>query len=221
MRCVRPTVLLVALASAGCGAAHAPVRYGRENGDTHGVPSMAALPALDAAGYTDRMRHGLALAADTFAIELPAPPAETRGGALQAWTDGPLAEFVGRKSTALGDARHELDAAADESSTQRILGGAVVGLMYEDAGRALRGIPLPAELSNEPLIAETFRDVVAAQASPYVEEARRAYHACAENARIHEDGRFAHFCDGRRRALPEEYESHATDHDRIQADMAE
>ena len=161
----------------------------------------------------------------TYLIEeysfLPAPQTELRGAALQAWTDGPLAQYVDRKSTSVTTARHELDLAAEESSWQRIVGGAVVGLMYEDAGKALDEIPTPAELSEEPEIAAAFRQIVASQASPYVEQSRAAYRACAENARIHENDRFAQFCDARRRALPEPYESHATERDRARADDLE
>lgn len=193
-------------------------------GDARGVPSLAALPAegIDRGDFSDRMARGWDLAAQTFAEEMPAAPAAHDSATLTAWAEGPLAAWVRHRTEVVDVARRELDAAAEESSPQRIMGGAIVGLMYEDVGRSLLAIPVPDELHREPEIATVYRDVVAFQASPWVEQARLAYRACRENARIHGIDAYAEFCATRGAQLPEaRAESHATDADLLRLDEVE
>ena len=87
---------------------------------------------------------------------------------------------------------------------QRIIGGAIVGLMYEDVARVLRSIPTPDELLDEPEIREMHRDILRSQARPFLEHARRAYHACARNATEPPGmNHWVRFCRGRHDRLPE------------------
>lgn len=222
---------LVGLCSLGlvaCGGAAAGQRGvppgGLARGDAEGVPSLAALPAdgIDRADFSEGMTHGWDLAKQTFVEQMPAVPAAHDSTTLGAWSEGPLAAWLHDKTEVVEVARRALDEAAEESSEQRIVGGAIVGLMYEDVGRALLVLPLPEELNREPEIATVYRDVIAFQASPWIEYARRAYRACRENARIHEIEPYAEFCATRGANLPEaREESHATDLDRARVDEVE
>lgn len=197
---------------------------GLAGGDAHGVPSLNALPTdgIDRTDFTADMSHGWDLAKQAFAERVPETPATRDSATLTAWSEGPLAAWIHHRSEVVEVARRELDDAAEESSEQRIVGGAIVGLMYEDVGRAILGIPVPDELEREPEIAAAYRDVIAFQASPWVEHARRAYRACRENARIHDIAPYAEFCATRGGRLPEaRQESHATDADRARLDEVE
>lgn len=190
-------------------------------GDARGVPSLSALPAdgIDRSDFSERMRRGWDLAKQTFVEQMPELPATRDSATLTAWSQGPLAGWVSRRTEVVEAARVELDAAADETSEQRIAGGAIVGLMYEDVGRAILAIPAPDELDREPEIAAVYHDVIAFQASPWVEYARRAYRACRENARIHSIEPYAEFCAARGARLPEaRAESHVSDTDRVRLD---
>ncbi len=76
--------------------------------------------------------------------------------------------------------------------------------MFEDIARVLRSVPSPDDLANEPEILEAFQHVIEGQARPYLETSRRAYHACALNARWPESMmHWARFCRRRMDRLPE------------------
>jgi hypothetical protein len=174
-------------------------------GRTGGSPSMECLPDPDVTddSLTEHMRFGRRLADEAFAIADPVPPVDHSASALTEWAGGPLREWLAQKSHAVEEARHELDLAAEESHRQRIMAGAIVGMLYESIGRVLGDVPSPDDLRDEPEIMEIYRATVAGEASPYLETARRAYHACELNAT--EPATMRHwedFCSARLEALP-------------------
>jgi hypothetical protein len=192
-------------AMVGCGGPR--MRTGElYAGRVGAAPSLRCLPDPDVvdAELSPRMRTALELADESFAVQAPPPPTSRSALDLTDWAEGPLRDWLGRKTQAIEEARHELDAAAEESHRQRIMGGAVVGLMYEDVARVLRAVPAPEDLEDEPEILEIYQQVLESQARPFLETARRAYHACALNASEPESMRhWSRFCRGREDALPE------------------
>ena len=218
------SLMLVACGGSGGSQQRGVAPGGLARGDARGVPSLAMLPAegIDRSEFSERMARGWDLAKQTFAEAMPAAPSAHDSATLSAWSEGPLASWLRHRTESVDVARRELDAAAEESSEQRIAGGAIVGLMYEDVGRAILAIPVPQELDREPEIAVVYRDVIAFQASPWVEHARRAYRACRENALLHAIEPYAQFCAERGARLPDaREESHATDADRVRLDEVE
>jgi hypothetical protein len=209
-RARHPTVLAAlafgsGLFAAACGG---PQMRGGElyAGRIHAEPSLECLPDPDVVDeeLTERMRIGLELAEASFAVAPPPPPSSRAALDLQEWANGPLRAWLARKTHAVEAARRELDAAADQAHRQRIIGGAVVGLMYEDVARVLRSVPAPDDLDDEPEILAIYRQILESQARPFLETARRAYHACALNARQPASMRhWSRFCSGRRDRLPE------------------
>lgn len=196
---------IAAIVAGACGGAE--VAGGeREPGDPYAEPSMTALPSLDVPReeLTERMRFGWTLAEESFQHPMPPPPPSGETADFQRWAEHELREWLERKSRTVEAARRELDQAAEESHRQRIVAGAIVGLMYEDVARALRDIPVPAEIQHEPEIAAIFRDVLAAQAAPYLEHARRAYNACHLNAEGGPESlaHWGRFCEARWEVLP-------------------
>jgi hypothetical protein len=198
--------ILVAFALAlGCGGP--PMRSGPLNpGQVDSEPSMECLPDPDVtdAAMTRRMRFGWTLAAESFVVPPPEAPDERNAQNLEAWGEEVLAPWLERKTHTVEAARRELDQAAEEDHRQRIMGGAIVGLMYEDVARVLRSIPPPEELADEPEIQEIYQQILRSQARPFLEHARRAYNACARNAIRPESMRhWSRFCAGRQDRLPE------------------
>ncbi len=168
---------------------------------------MECLPDPDVAddALSESMRFGLRLAAEAFAVPPPEPPAERGALTLQAWSEHALRPWIERTTTAIEAARRELDIAAEQEHRERIMGGAVVGLMYEHVGRVLVAIPRPDDLDDEPEILEIYQQVIRSQAAPYLETARRAYHACTLNARQPDTMRhWSRFCADREDGLPQE-----------------
>ncbi len=175
-------------------------------GEVRGAPSMEALPDPDIedGSMTRRMRFGWTLAAESFLIPAPPAPDDESAQNLEHWSAEVLSPWLRRKTHTIEAARHELDQAAEESHRQRIMGGAIVGVMYEDVARVLRSIPPPRELEDEPEILEVYQNVLESQARPFLEHARRAYSACAQNGiRPSSMRHWSRFCAGRERRLPE------------------
>jgi hypothetical protein len=198
------TLASLLLSLAGCGGPR--MREGElYAGRPDGPPSIECLPDPDVHDdeLTEHMRFGLRLATEALAIEAPAIPSDTSAAAITAWSGGPLQAWHHQKSEAVEAARHELDLAAEESHRQRIMGGAIVGMLYEDVSTTLRAVPTPNDLYDEPEISRIFRDTVEGEARPYVETSRRAYHACEVNGREPSTMRhWANFCSSRLDLLP-------------------
>lgn len=198
-------VACVAALTVACGGP--PMRTGElYAGRVDSTPSIECLPDPDVAdeALSARMRIGLELATESLAIADPPPPASRSAPDLQDWSNGPLREWLERKTESITAARRELDLAAEENHRQRIIGGAVVGLMYESVSRVIGNVPSPIDLEDEPEILEIYQQVIRSQTRPFLETARRAYHACAANASEPASMRhWSRFCRGREDNLPD------------------
>lgn len=166
---------------------------------------MECLPDPDVTDdfFTAHMQRGRELAIASFSVPDPAIPADHTAATLTAWADGPLRQWIQQKTHAVDAAREELDLAAEENRRQRIIGGAIVGLMHEDVGRIIVSVPVPDDLANEPEILDAFQHVIDGQAAPYFRLARAAYRACALNA-VSPEGmqHWSSFCRQRMDRLP-------------------
>ena len=174
-------------------------------GEASAPPSMECLPsATREADFTEHMRFAWLLTEQSFEVVAPsAPPASARTVELQDWTDVTLQPWLAQKTRLVEAARAELNVAAEEAHPQRTIAGALVALMYEDVARVIRRVPVPDELHSEPEIATVFREIIDAQARPYLDHARRAYRACALNSRGHSELRnWMRFCQERGAELP-------------------
>jgi hypothetical protein len=176
-------LLLFAFVIAGCAPSQArqgTIYPGRSDGE----PSMECLPDPDVVdeSFTMHMTRGRDLARASFEVPDPAFPTDHTAAALSAFAEGALRTWIEQKTHAVDSAREELDLAAEENHRQRIMGGAIVGLMHEDIGRIISRMPVPDDLANEPEILAAFEHVVQGQAAPYFRLARQAYRACSLNA---------------------------------------
>lgn len=200
----RAALVALCLVVAGCGGPR--MREGElYPGRAGGPPRLDALPDPDVVddALTPRFQHARSLAETALRIAAPSPPESRAALDLNDWAEGPLRAWLERKTEAVEAARAELDAAAEEAHRQRILAGALVGLLYEDVVRTLRARPLPRDLEDEPAILEMQRDAMESELRPWLETARRAYRACAANASEPESMRhFVAFCEAREQGLP-------------------
>ncbi len=192
--------------ASGCGTI-APATNNKPlyPGDPHGQASLESLPELDVADseITSEMRMAQLLTAESLSVPDPARPAATSAEAIQLWSDQVLKGWLEEKHKRAEAARLELDRAAVQNHRQRIMAGAMVGLVYEDVARVLMSVPVPEDLKQEPEIAQMFSDVVAHQAFPYLTQSRRAYEACAQNAIDPKTmNHWTGFCQGRADQLP-------------------
>ncbi len=175
-------------------------------GDARGRASMEVLPSLDVpeTDLTAEMRMARLLSAESLELLAPAAPGDRSSDELATWSDSALKEWLREKQRRAEAAREELDRAALQNHRQRIVAGALVGLVYEDVARALLLIPAPSELDSEPAVAAVFRELMAKQAAPFLTHAKLAYDACAGNALgLDSMGHWAEFCSARVDGLPE------------------
>ena len=158
-------------------------------GDAFAEPSMEALPSIGQSreSLSETMRFAWQLTEESFELAAPHPPPRGASHAeLEQWSDSELERWLHAKNRLC-----------------RVWAGALVGLMYEDVARVLLDVPMPRELASEPEIADVYREVVAAQAAPYLDHARRAYRACHLNGRRVDRLRpWSRFCADRRDRLP-------------------
>jgi hypothetical protein len=192
----------LALGAVGCVKADRPIKFA---GDAHGRASIEALPSLDVpdSELSDQMRMARMLSAESLELPPPQVPADRSAANLSAWSDHELKAWVSAKQKRAEAARAELDRAAVENHRQRIVAGALVGLVFEDVARELLVLPIPNELDHEPEIAQIFHELMAKQAEPYLVHARLAYAACAGNAQgLESMSHWSNFCSAREDSLP-------------------
>jgi len=197
--------LLVCLLGAGCAAGQAKTTT-LYVGDARGGASIEVLPSLDVSEseLTAEMRMARLLSAESLELPAPTAPGDRSAERLSDWSDRELKDWLSEKQQRAEAARAELDRAATQNHRQRIMAGALVGLVYEDIARTLLLIPVPAELDSEPEVAALFRELMAKQAAPFLTHAELAYAACAGNALgLESMAHWADFCERRAERLPE------------------
>lgn len=174
-------------------------------GDGQGPPRVEALPSLDVVDgdLTRQMRAARRLSEESLNLKPPQPPESRAASQISAWSEQTLGPFLEAKQSSAQAARAELDLAAGESERQRIVAGALVGLVYEDLVSVLLSVPSPEELDSEPEIKALHREVIFKQAIPYLRHAKLAYDACAANAKQQASlAHWASFCSARASGLP-------------------
>jgi hypothetical protein len=196
---------LFVVGSVGCMSAPQSQPRTFQTGDVTARPSVEALPSLDVAQteLTPEMRMAALLSAECLNLAPPVQPADMSTAALAAWSDQELKTWMQLKHGRAEAARKELDRAAEQNQRQRVMAGALVGLVYEDVARTLLALPVPSELSSEPEIAEMYVDLLRRQAAPYLLQAHQAYVACSGNAEQVDPLRhWSAFCGKREERLP-------------------
>jgi hypothetical protein len=197
--------VLVSIGLVGCMSSSPGSKRAYQEGDATGKPRVEALPSLDidASKLTAEMRMARLLSAESLNLAPPVQPRDTSSATYADWSDHELRAWMQSKHASAEAARQELDRAAVQNQRQRIMAGAMVGLVYEDVARALLTLPVPAELVSEPEIAAMYVDILRTQAGPYLLQARHAYTACAGNAEqlpaLHH---WSDFCLSRENQLP-------------------
>jgi hypothetical protein len=193
------------LSLVGCGATLAaqpkPVVY---HGDAAGEPQVSGLPSLDVpdSELTSEMRIARLLCEESLHVPDPALPEKRDAASIQLWSETVFARWVEDKTRRASVAKSELDRAAEQSHRQRIVAGALVGLLYEDLAQVMLAVPVPEDFASEPEVAQMFREVMNKQALPYLTEAQRAYDACSGNATQDPSLKhWSHYCKARSEGL--------------------
>jgi hypothetical protein len=188
---------MICLFASAC--AHRPPQH---EGDAQGKARIEALPSLDVESntLTDQMRFAVEISKESLGLTLPD---FRNAGARAAWTDATLKQWLRDKQSATAAAGQALDTAAAQSGRQRIMAGALGGLVFEEAARDLLEVPPPTDLPLDLETVAVFREIMQKNASVCLQTARKAYQACAENAPGLEGmAHWAPFCTTRAQGLP-------------------
>lgn len=203
--------ILLVLAISACGGSAEVNREAqarpRDGGDPQGAPSLRSLPAddVDPRTFTPLMQRAWEASRDALELKAPAFPQEPTSDEWNAYSQRVFQPWLHEKQSMVVAARRELDTAATQSMRQRIMAGAIVGLLYEDVAHVLLAVPTPkAILEEDPEIVEAFKRVVEGQARPYLEHSRAAYSACKQNAASGRGGlgHWSNYCKQRESNLP-------------------
>lgn len=174
-------------------------------GDVTGPPSIEGLPSLDVSEdkLTREMRMARMLSEESLNLPRPVFPEGRTARDLEVWGETTLRPWLEHKHRSIEAAREELDRAAIQDPRQRIVAGALMGLIHEDVARVLLQLPAPSELDAEPEVRGLYRELTLRQAAPYLEQARLSYEACAGNAlAVATMAHWSSYCRGRGEGLP-------------------
>ena len=166
---------------------------------------MEALPSLDVdeQAMSKEMRMARMLSAESLNLPDPPLPNGRTADDIQRWSEDTLAPWLQRKQESAEAARAELDQAAIQDQRQRIVAGALVGLVYEDVAQGLLRVPAPRELESEPEVLAMYNELLQQQAAPYLMHAKLGYDACAANAHaLSSLEHWSTFCGERSARLP-------------------
>lgn len=202
---LRAVAWIAVLAVSACAGPGRQPRRTYQGGDALGAPRVEALPSLDVSAdqLTPEMRMAQLLSAESLNLPPPPAPHDLSTAAVTAWSQGELEQWMRQKQRRADEARKQLDLAAAQNQRQRIMAGALVGLLYEDLARSLLKLPTPRELASEPAIAAMYGEVLRGQAAPYLRESALAYSACSGNAeQLAKLAHWSRFCEARKEQLP-------------------
>jgi len=188
----------------GCGGPPAALEADRAEaslaaGDPQAPPTLRALPEVPRESDTTRTHQGLLAAREALLAGIPQPPVDRSYAALKAWSETAVTQWVQTRRQRIEDVRERFDLEEGASVGELIVRHATLGLLHEDTANALSTLPAPAELDTEPKIGAIYREVLAAQAEPFVSAALLSFRDCANLAYRSEAAmtRWADFCHER------------------------
>jgi hypothetical protein len=153
-------------------------------GDPDAPPSLKVLPSVkrEKNASSERIRQGLLMARDVLKTSMPEPPPDRAFSTLQQWINTTVVHWIEIRNQSVEATRYRFTQPNAPSYEERVFAHAVIGLIQEDTALALQAIPAPAELDDEPEIAQMYREVLEAQAAPFISAALVEFRECANTA---------------------------------------
>lgn len=114
------------------------------------TPVPVPQPAVAREDLSDPLQRVWTGIEETVAIRPPDGPQEATPEAVQAWADGPFAEWIQRRREATAVVGTTSAHVPEEPVHERALAAALFGYALEDFAAAVRGSPVPAEITEDP-----------------------------------------------------------------------
>ena len=135
-------------------------------------------------------------------VRAPEPPEEASEEAINAWADGPFAEWFTRRRTEMERLGTEVATLAQRSPPPHevIIAAALLGYAYEDMAAGVRGAPIPEALAADQELLAIYVNALTEATRPIAQEATRGYAHCVRVFSENDDGAWAEwgqYCDDR------------------------
>ncbi len=187
----RSVLVWAALLSVACGGAQAAEPSsgatsagGEEPIEDHPmrttIPVPVPQPAVARDDLSEPLRRFWTSIEETVAIRPPEGPAEASSEAVQAWADGPFAEWIARRREAMGEAVGIGEQIADEPPYERGVAAALLGYALEDFVFDVRGSPVPADIAADAELLAIYVSSLQEALRPLAQEAVGSYAYCQQ-----------------------------------------
>ncbi|MEC7522705.1 MAG: hypothetical protein VYE22_22645 [Myxococcota bacterium] len=142
------------------------------------TPVPVPQPAVAREAMTEALQALWTQIEEVVAMRPPEPPEEPSMEAIQAWADGPLADWLEARHDAMGVAREISEGVPDEPSYERAVGAALFAYALEDLAADVRGAPVPEEIASDPELLEIYTEHLDAAIRPIATESVVSYAYC-------------------------------------------
>ncbi|MEQ9077195.1 MAG: hypothetical protein RLP09_25270 [Sandaracinaceae bacterium] len=115
---------------------------------------------------------------EVVAMRPPEPPDDGTTEAVQAWADGPLADWLDERHDAMRRAAAVSEDIADEPVYERAVAAALIAYALEDFAADVRGAPVPEEIASDPELLEIYVEHLDAALRPIATESVVSYAYC-------------------------------------------
>lgn len=115
---------------------------------------------------------------EAIAIRPPEPPTQGTLEAVNAWAEGPFRVFLEHRLAATQAALDTMARMTQSPVTERGMGAALLGYLYEDMVASIRGSAVPEDIAHDPELLDAYRGALSAAVGPLAGYAANAYQGC-------------------------------------------
>lgn len=112
------------------------------------------------------------------AIRPPEAPPDAATETIEAWAEGPFAEWLAERSAASADVQAALSTLEDEPAHERGIAAGLFGYLHEDMVADVRGAPIPESISSDAELLRIYDESMLSALLPFVRVAAQAYRFC-------------------------------------------
>lgn len=180
------SLLLAACGGAPAAPAPAPIESagGEAPPEEHPlrttIPVPVPQPAVPREALSEPLQRFWAQIEETVAIRPPDGPAEATTDAVQAWADGPFAEWIARRRDAMREAAAIGEEVPADPPYERGIAAALLGYALEDFVFDVRSAPIPRDIAEDPELLAIYAGSLDEALRPLAQEAAEGYAWCQQ-----------------------------------------
>jgi hypothetical protein len=187
----RVCALFSAIMLAGCGGGGSGTTTTQTTSDTSGgevadhpirttIPVPVPQPAVAREELSDPLQRFWTQIEETVAIRPPDAPAEATNEAVEAWANGPFAQWVTARREAMSAAITTSEEVPEDPAHERAMAAGLLGYALEDFAADVRGSPIPSDISSDPELLEVYLSSLREVLLPIANDAVVSYAFCQQ-----------------------------------------